>query len=184
VAFRLISTGLPGELKNYIIKSGGIEKAYAASTEAKSEFKIYKFELRDPFALGDALYLESALYFENAENLQFTLRCKGSGLREMGLDKPFARFYLKVYPDFSEIDPEYIILRFNALESHPKGRYEYLALSFDGVKIDYAKTKVEMYLLGDGAFEEFNENETLARFTLFDVNMTKKKMAAKKFKLG
>lgn len=201
IIFRLISTGTPSELKNYIIKSDGIEKAYKASG---NDFTIYKIDVRSPFTFGDAIYAESVLYLENAENMQFIIRCKNEAVNKL-LDYydnsdsklPF-KFYLKVSDTSTGTDAEsendgdsdwdYIILEPQGLVTFGKdtGRYKYFMTSFDGVKIDYANTKVELYMLMNSVRGEiiFSEEEAFARFTIFDINMPKSKVAAKKFKLS
>ena len=204
VAARLIATSTPGELKNYIISSNKIERAYNISVDAKDEFKIYQIKLRSPFGLGDNLFINNVYYLENAENLQLTLRCKNS--RFENLSGSFFKVYLKVTDTSGvfEIDVETGELN-EAPENASKAwhsviletvnqdifgknsnRYMYFVYSFDDVKINYADTKVELYVFDNssGDITEFDEDKALARFTLFDVNMPKLKINAKKFKLG
>ena len=201
VAYRLIDTGMPNDLKNYIIKSDKIEKAYA---NLKADFKIYKIDVRNSFSMGDALFVDNVYYLESVENFQLTLRCKNSKLEQMFEDNPAYpfRYYLKVSSvnnDLvsdsidSTVDEEtdyildYVILQPMAENTFGKeGRYRYFVLSFDDVQIAYAKTKVELYVTRnktDGNYE-FDEDDYVGRFTLFDINMPKSKIQAKKFWSG
>lgn len=144
------------------------------------------------------MFAENVYYLENAENLQLTLRYKNnalqglleaSGINDYDSAAPF-KFFLKVSDTGTAEEAsgwDYMIFEPVNGSSFGKDteRYSYLTVSFDGVKIDYANTKAELYLLLNGGGGEviFDENETVARFTLFDINMPKTKMAAKKFKL-
>lgn len=204
VIFRMVSTGEPGELKNYIIKSDKIEKAYK---ELKENFKMYQIKIRDTFAMGDALFVDNIYYLESAENMQLTLRFKNSRLEEMFGYSPdgdnaissrpsFFRYYLKVSsvnPNAGDIESSNYILDYVILETVNENsfgkdtdRYSYYVLSFDDVKIEYATTKVELYVVKNNIVGEtvFDEDDYSARFTLFDVNMPKTKVQAKKFDLG
>lgn len=208
--FRLISTADPKELKNYIIESEKIEKAY---TDLKEDFKIYRIDIRDSFSMGDALFVNNLYYLESVENLQITLRCKNSRFQDLlgSFNKansihPF-KTYLKVSADIAdiadgndkndetkestesedEISQDYIILEpvNESAFSKDTDRYRYFVYSFDSVQINYAKTKVELYVFENSpdSVALFDEEEYLARFTLFDVNMPKTRIQAKKFKL-
>ena len=204
VIYRLISTQLPEELKNYIIKSEKIEKAYA---DLKEDFRIYKISIRNKYARGDAFSANNVYYLESAENLQLTLSCKNSELYEMA-DKykadessPF-KFYLKIYeitktagtdeitePETTEYEPrDYIITEPSDIVLFGKStdRYKYFVLSFDGVEIDYTKTKVELYIAIDSPLEKtsFADGYYIARFTVYDVMTSKTKVNLKKFDLG
>jgi len=200
-AYRLISTGMPKELKNYIIKTEKIEQAYS---NLKDDFKIYKIKIRDTFSMGDALFADNIYYFENAESLQVTVRLKNSRLRELFEDygednsTAFFVFYLKVSyvnPDInstSELEETPYILDFDILDvtnqsvlGEPDDKYQYITMNFDDVKINYANTKVELYVFENSALDEivFDEDEYDARFTLFDINMPKTKLNVKKFDL-
>ena len=207
--FRIITTGTPAELKNYIVKNASVEKAYS---EFKNDLAIYEIDIRIPFAIGDALFVDNIYYIEKAENLQLTLRFKTNRtdnivhLHPEFLDSseyPF-KFCLKVSDtstttseaadDDSEVDLtgadwNYVILE--TVDEHTVGKvtdkYRYFVVSFDDVKINYANTKVELYMFAnspnrDGEFD-FTEDEkkVLARFTVFDVNTPKSKVQAKKF---
>ena len=94
-------------------------------------------------------------------------------------------YYLKVSLD---VDSDYIMLEPVNVSAFGKdtGRYRYFTASFEDVKIDYAKTKVELFVLKNRS--DFNglalDDDHIARFTVFDVNMPKTKIPAKKFKLG
>jgi len=209
VIYRFISTATPSELKNYIIKSDTIEKAYSESVSAKEEFKIYRLEMRNPFSLGDALFVLNPYYLENAENLQLTLRCKNSEVQNLiGSynydDDNTSKFYyylkitdttpinetktesetseteVKAIPNYRFIEPVN-----SSSFGEAADRYKYFTVSFDGVKIDYANTKVEFYVFvsrydGNTVYDEANY---LARFTIFDINMPKTKLNAKNFKI-
>ena len=181
----MVSTGLPKELKNYIIKSDKIEKAYK---NLKDDFKMYKIDIRGAFSMGDALFVDNVYYLESVENLQLTMRCKNSRIANINSDLnsliPLFRYYLKVSLD---VDTDYIMLEPVNQSAFGKetDRYRYFVLSFDDVKIEYAKTKVELYVFMNDSDDEaaFDEDDYKARFTLFDVNMPKTKLQAKKFKL-
>ena len=202
VIYRLIDTGMPKDLKNYLVKSDKIEIAY---NNLKDDFKIYKIDVRNAFSLGDALFVDNIYYLESVENFQLTLRCKNSKLELMFEDNPNYpfRYYLKVslvnndaqHPEnIQNIENEnteednyildYVILEPVGENTFGKeGRYRYFILSFDDVKIAYAKTKVELYVARnkpDGN-PEFDEDDYVGRFTLFDINMPKNKIQAKKF---
>ena len=215
VAYRLISTGTPKELKNYIAKSPEITEKYKS---LKDDFKIYKIDVRTPFALGDALYIVSAYYLESSENLQVILRCKNEKFAQLILsslgvagnidenhDNPTAPFktWLKVSANVNinsdenetkeenkEPAPDYVIIEPLKLKENTFGktgeRYKYFIYSFGGVQIDYANSKVELYVFYDNHNQSeviFDENEALTRFTVFDVNMPKTRIPAKDFKL-
>jgi len=198
VVFRLISTGDPKELKNYIAKNEKIERAYA---NLKDDFVMYRIDIRNAFALGDALFADKIYYLESAENLQLTVRCKNNRMADINSDLnsliPFFKYYLKVSVVDNDIaadeideygaNSDYVFLEADQTAfGKDTDRYRYFVLSFDDVKIDYAKTKVELYMCGNGAdFDaQILEDEYIARFTLFDINMPKTKMQVKKFKLN
>ena len=185
-AYRLISTATPGDLKNYIIKSQYIEQKH---DELKKDFVIYSFKPSNAFMLVDAMFVEKAYYLESAENFQVTIRCKNKVVRELlefytiTMDSPF-KYYLNVYPDFAEDTENYIVLKPVSQETFgkDKDRYKYFVVSFDGVEIDYKKTKIELCMyLNDGNEEE----EYVESITLFNIGsnpgMTQKKIQAGKF---
>ena len=194
VIYRVISTGTPNELKNYIIKTKRIDTAYSS---LKEDFKIYKIDIRDAFSMGDALFAENIYYLENAESFQVTVRLKNSRLKELfkdyGDDK--FMFYLKVSTvnpdiDVSELQDGYILdyVFLNAANESIFGsvddKYKYITLVFEDVKINYANTKVELYVFESNKVGEIDEKQHDVRFTLFDINMPKTKADAKKFGLG
>ena len=207
VVYRLISTGTPKELDHYIIRSPKIEDAYK---NLKNDFKIYEIEVRSAFAMGDAMFIEKVYYLESAENLQITVRCKNLKLAQLILSElgtvgdqtrsnnPTSplKMHLKhsVTADVGETDEteetleddtvqDYVILEtVNAMTfGKSEDRYKYFVLSFDGVKIDYVKSTVRLYIfLADE--ENFPDEEAaIARFTIFDINTPKTKVQAKKF---
>ena len=184
--YRCASTGMPAELKNYIAGNQKIEQAYA---ELKDDFVMYSLDIRNPFALGDAFFAENVYYLESAGNLQLTLRCKTSRLpylfrssEQAVLARPFDA-YLQISQTSESEDPGCFV--FEPASEIKFGKnddsYVYFVYSFDDVAIDYNKSKLEFYVFDSisGAF--FDEDAYLARFTLFDVNMPKKKMQLKKF---
>ena len=173
VVYRSVSMGTPGELKNYIVKTGPVASAHAKYGD---DLIIYRINIRNAFGLRDVLFLDDVYYLESAETLQLTLRVKNSGL---ALVYPF-EFRLKV----SGAAPEdYIVLNPLAYSSFgvDTDRYSYFLASFDGVEIDYANSTVELYIFPRG--EEYfpDEEYAIARFTIFDINMPKEKIPAKKF---
>ena len=191
VIFRLITTGEPKELKNYIIKSGSVQRAYA---EHKDALLIYSISVRNPFAVGDTFFLDNVYYIENAGNFQLTLRSKNS--RTEKTERENFGYWLKVSKintentenpeneyDISDIsEPVYA----GYFEKNT-ARYNYLVMSFDNVEIDYANTKIELYIIGrtrDVYTEEDAIEDAIARFTIFDVNTPKSKVQAKIFDLG
>ena len=219
VIYRFMSTATPSQLKNYIIQSDTIKNVYSDSISAKKDFLMYKFDQRDPFSLGDALFVENVYYLETAENLQLTMRSKNADVQgvfgsydiasyDYNIPNPF-KFYLKVTDTIpiNETESEtsntsntsstssadinsslnYVIIE--PVNSSSFGetadRYKYFTVSFDGVKIDYANTKVELYVFINKTEGEtvFDENNTLARFTIFDINMPKTKLNAENFKI-
>jgi len=193
--YRFVSTGLPKELKNYIIKNPEIEETY---NKLKDKFKIYKMDIRNPFGWGDALFIENVYYLENAENLQFTMRCKtnrfeyfsdsinsASSIRAFGA-------YLKVseitgVDETSDAAQNYIVIEHNHSQQFGEftDRYIYFVFNFDGVKIDFENSRVELYIFTNSFSDvaPFDEDKALARFTIFDVTMSMTKMQAKKFNL-
>jgi len=198
IAYRLVSTSTPDNLKNYIVKNERIETAY---TELKDDFLIYKLNIRSPFALGDTMFIDNVYYLESVGNLQFTVRCKNDVMEEliskynMQVLSPF-KYYLKVSTvkvndetaETTETE-EVEILDFVLLEDFTvnvfgenKDRYKYYTLSFDGVEIDYIKTKVEIYMFLNTETEpvEYDETKADARVTLFDINMPKDKIKPEK----
>jgi len=209
VLYRVISTATPDDLKDYIIKNEKISRAYK---NLQDDFKMYKIDIENTnrsFALGDSLYVHNLYYLESAENLQMTIRGKNNRIEQMVeyysslSDAPF-KFYIKVTTDTGSGDDEtgetteengentdnsgqdYIILETVDEKTSGKDtdRYRYFVLSFDGVKINYAKTKVELYLFMNNTSREeaaFSEDNYIARFTLFDINTPKTKVQAKKF---
>lgn len=58
--------------------------------------------------------------------------------------------------------------------------YEYIRLSFDGVKINYAKSKVELYVWPEYT-TEYNDGEFIARIIIFDIITPKEKVKIKNF---
>ena len=199
--FRFISTGTPGELKNYIIKSDSIQKTH---NRLKDDFIIYKINIRDGFAVGDSFFVDNVYYLESAENFQLTLRGKTTKINQIlelipeipDSAYPFT-FYLKVsatdtgsdlsdLSDINETGWEYVVLETAGEKAFGEDtdRYKYFVVSFDHVKIDYANTKVELYMFakdsGPAGEFMFVEENALARFTIFDINMRKSQVKAKK----
>ena len=191
IIYRIISTATPDELKNYIIKSDKIEKSYQ---DLKDNFKIYDINIREPFAIDDAMFADNVYYLESVGNMQLTLRCKNSSFEDLEDLSGAFKVYLKIYeidvdstvPIEEYVPPEdYILLETTDEKTFGKNtdRYTYFVYSFDGLKIDYAKTKVELYIFKNspGKIAEYKEKDSIARITLFDVNMPKKRVPAKKF---
>jgi hypothetical protein len=214
VIYRVISTGTPGELRNFIIQNQSVQRAY---TEFKDDLVIYNISVRQPFAIGDNLFADNVYYIENAENLQIMLRCKNERYRD--LPGSIFRVLLKVtdttaagldifdmydmydtrdtHESESGADPEETeqrketeeindgVILLESVTEHAHGRetdrYRYFVYSFDGVKIDYANTRIELYVfLSDE--ENFPEIDySIARFTVFDRNMQKRRAEAKNF---
>ena len=177
--FRQASTATPGELKNHIIKSASVQRAHI---ETGGDLAIYQINVRNAFAIGDALYIDSVYYIEDAENLHITLRCKNNRI-----DRSTLGYWLKVsYIDENENEDEDLSNEVYAdiAGYFPKDtkRYNYLVMSFDDVKIDYRNSKVELFVFRntDGVL---TEEDAIARFTIFDINMPKSKIQAKKFDL-
>jgi hypothetical protein len=181
--YRCATIGMPSELKNYIIGSQKIEQAYA---ELKDDFAMYDVEMRNPFGAGDALFVGNVHYLESTETMQLTLRCKTSRFPQLlGSDEsapaPFGA-YLKISSTSEGEDADYVILD-SAREAgfgKNKDNYVYFMHSFDDVAIDYANSKIELYVF-KAASAAFDEDEALARITLFDVNMKKTKVQLKDF---
>ena len=191
-AYRCASIGMPAEIKNYIIKSRPIERA---CDELGDDFAMYALEIRSAFGRGDALFADNVYYLESAENLQFTLRCKTNrfpevfGGSEEGLTRPF-KTYLKISKTSGEEaagegeEGDYIVLEAEDEAGFGKNKdsYVYFVYSFGGVSIDYEKSKLELYVFDNTSGSAgFDEDDYMARFTLFDVNMPKKKVPIKQF---
>jgi len=183
VIYRCASIGMPSELKNYILGSPEIEGARAELGEG---FVMYGLDIRNAFGMGDAFYAANIYYLESAENLQLTLRCKTSRFRglfdspgEPG--RPFAA-YLKI--SGGEEGGE-IVLQSAGEAKFGKNSdsYVYFVYSFDGVAIDYAKSRLDLYIFDNepGAVAPYDEDAYMTRFTLFDVNMPKTKLQLKNF---
>jgi len=208
--YRLISTAAPKELKNYIIKNEKIERIYTDLKEDFRIYKIdarTPFALGDAMFLDNIYYLESAenlqmtLRCKNSRIEQINSDSPGVVGRYNSEETPLI-YYLKVsgaendadIADIDEIDdtgeyektagPDYILLKPASQKTVGKNtdRYRYFVLSFDGVKIDYANTKVELYILRNGGDGEnmFDGDDYFARFTVFDVITPKSKIQAKK----
>jgi len=176
--FRLISTKTPGELKNYIIKTESVNAAYA---KQKNELAIYKIDVRNSFALGDALYIESAYYIEDAENLQITLRFNNARLPQLSGDSPFLPL-LSV--GMAEDEPEQTEHKDIHTTGKTTDRYRYFVYSFEGVKIDYAKSIVELFIFLEGEENYPDADYAAAKFMIFNINMPKSKVKTKIFDLG
>ena len=190
VIYRSTSTNTPSELKNYLINSERIEKTY---TQLKDDFKIYKIEVRNAFSNGDAFFVDSAYYLESAETLQAMLRCKTGRLRDVfdAFSGNGSAAPLKVYLKLSEIGDDeagaaiYVQPANESAFGKNKDAYRYFVYSFEDIKIDDAKTKIEMYVFENiPEAAEFDEEAYIARFTLLDVNMPKTKMKMNKFKFS
>ena len=188
VIFRLITTGAPGELQNFIVKSESVQKAYS---EFKDDLKIFKIDIRVPFAVGDSLFVNNVYYIEKAENLQLTLRLKNSRFQDLTGDAPF-KAILTVFTAEEE-DEDGVIYGTTTVIMEPSGsqsfgkiadNYRYFVYSFDEVKIDYANTRIDMYIFYADDENFPNEDSALTRYTVFDSMTPKSKMQAKKFKLG
>ena len=186
--YRCSSTAMPADLKNYIIGSPKIEQAYNV-LEKKDDFVIYTLDIRNAFARGDAFFADNVRYLESAETLQLTLRCKTSRFPDLfgaaentNLAKLF-KVYLKISETSESPDADYEIMESagEARSGKSSDSYVYFLYSFDEVKIDYAKSKIELYVFYNDPETSFDEDECLARFTLFDVNMPKTKEKMKKF---
>jgi len=176
--FRLITTKTPGELKNYLIKTESVNSAYA---KQKNELTIYKIDVRSAFALGDALYIESVYYIEAAENLQITLRLNNARLPELSGGTPF-RPLLSVGE--AEDEPEKTEHKDVYSIGKTADRYRYFVYSFEGVKIDYAKSIVELYIFFESE-ENYPDTEyAAAKFMIFNINMPKSKVKTKIFDFG
>ena len=192
IIMRLISINDPKDSK-LILTDSGIESDIESLGD---NYTAYKIDIRDSFDLDDAFFVNNVVYLESSQNLQLTLRCKKNRfsdiLSALNEDKQVKRNYaalLKVYlkvmtkasdggDDTADIKEVYQNYNFDT------ANYEYLRLSFSGVKIDYVKSKLQLYLFAtdaDGA-AEFSEDDYIAQFTLFDINMPKAKVNIKNFK--
>jgi len=207
VIYRLISTATPKELKNYLINSPKIEETYK---NLKDDFMIYQIDVRIPFALGDALFIEKVYYLESAENFQIMMRCKNEKLARLKLssldesfkvwlklstrkDTPETETSAEIFTETTENTTESgdwitdCVIEPTTIKTFGKSsdRYKYYVYSFDGVKIDNVKSKVEFYIFDDDNSGEiiYDEENALVRFTMFDINMSKKKVQMKKFTL-
>ena len=178
VIFRLITTKTPGELKNYIIKTESVNAAYA---KQKNELTIYKIDVRSAFALGDALYIENVYYIEAAENLQITLRLNNTRLPELRGGAPFLPL-LSVGE--AENEPEKTEPKDSRSVGKTTDRYRYFVYCFEDVKIDYAKSIVELFIFF-GDEENYPDIEyAAAKFMIFNINMPKSKVKTKIFDFG
>lgn len=62
-------------------------------------------------------------------------------------------------------------------------RYEYIRISFDGVKIDYTNSKVELFILPEYMTVDYDPEKFLVRFIVFDLLTPKSKEKIKNFDL-
>ena len=192
-AYRCVSIAMPAELKNYIIESQEIERA---RDELGDGFVMYTLEIRSPFGRGDAFFADNVYYLESAGTLQCTLRCKTNRFpdvfgdpKETALARPF-KTYLKISEAPGEENQAAEEGQYELLEAEDEAgfgkngdSYVYFVYSFRGVKIDYEKSKLELYVFDDTSGTAFfDEDGCMARFTLFDVNMEKKKIQLKQFR--
>jgi len=171
-----------------MIKTESAEKTYAA---LKEDFIIYKIKVRDFFAVGDAVFISDVYYLESAKSLQLTVRIKNNDIKQIlgeSVQKTPFKLFLSVFTkegqdekgavcgNSARIDPS----DKNAF-GNDESRYRYFVYSFENVEIDYANSTVELYIF-PGDEENFpNEEYAMARFTIFDINMPKEKLPAKKF---
>jgi len=177
VIFRLITTGPPGELKNYIIKSESVAGAYAKSG---NDLIIYKIDVRSSFALGDALFIDNVYYIEAAENLQLTLRLKTSRFPDLKGETPFRPLLTLGLDDEREVIRPSVCYP----TGKPENKYRYFSYSFDGVKINYAKSILELFIFLENEENFPDEEYAAAKFMIFNINMPKSKVPAKNFDLG
>lgn len=186
--YRVVSIGMPSELKNYLVGSQRIEQAHASQND---DFVMYSLGIRNAFGRGDAFFVDNVYYLESAETLQLTLRCKTSRFPvlfgssgEPVLAQPFEA-YLKISETSGGDELDYIVLETSDEVKFGKNndRYVYFVYSFEDVAIDYANSKLELYVFDNAsaAAAPFDEDRCLARFTLFDINMPKTKVQLKKF---
>jgi len=191
--YRCATIGTPAALKNYIMQNEQIDAAYK---ELKENFVMYKLETRNPFSMGDAFFIDSAYYLESAKNLQLVIRCKtsrfGDFLELFSGDSSLSPFvvYLKISEtsdDVGDTAKEETVVIEEAAKEESYGSYKdsymYYIYSFDGVEMDYAKTRLELFVFDNSldAKAPFDEEGYIARFTLFDVNTPKTKLQAAKF---
>ncbi|MCL2095875.1 MAG: hypothetical protein FWH10_03110 [Oscillospiraceae bacterium] len=183
VIFRTVSMRAPGELKNYIIGSESVANAYI---ELGESLGVYKISVRNPFSGGDALFADNIYYIERAENLQLTLRFKTSRLDggNLNVSTPF-RAVLKVSGDDSDSEDLFGAVDIKSF-GRETARYRYFVYAFDNIKIDYANTKIELYIYLESDIdtdrnpdEIYGEISPVGRFTLFDVNMPKSEVRVK-----
>ena len=201
VIVRLCASGDPKEYSPLLIS----EKTGTDIENLGDSYIIYNIDLRSPFAIGDALFVRDVVYLESSENFQLTLRCKKNRfdpilenleLTEYNDCNGLLKLYLKITTrqeptgdtgtaETTEDGTETIIVESNknlhgVIKSN--SNYEYIRTDFDGVKIDYNKSKVQLYVFP--ANIEYNEDEYLVKITLFDVNMSKSKTKIKNFILS
>lgn len=196
IIMRLISINDPKDSKLILAD----DKIESDIKNLGSDFTMYTIDIRDSFDLEDAFFVNNVVYLESSQNLQLTLRCKKNrfadiltGLKSMHnvqYDKPdyaaLLKLYLKVTTKSADGGDDAVDIK-EVYQDHnfETDKYEYIRLSFSGVKIDYVKTKLQLYLFATDAngSAEFSEDDAIAQFTLFDINMPKAKANIKNFKL-
>ena len=190
---RLVSLNDPEEIKAILTD----EKIESDIEKLGGDFLIYKITLRNAFSVQDAFFVNNVVYLESSRSLQMTLRCKKNRFADInevlkaGKEDydSLLNLYLRVtqksenggddITEIKEADKKY---RFE------NKNYEYIRVSFSGVNIDYVNSKAELFLYpksADGAavFESYNEEDIIAQFNIFDINMPKSKVNIKDFQL-
>ena len=218
-----ISCENPSESKILLFDDNSISAYYAVGED---DFVLYNIKIRDNFGDGDAFFVSNIIYLESSEQLQFTMRYKKNRLDsynsvyEMQDYKQFTgNFMSKGYllaifdftlqisavgPDLSDSDAGVFIINQDYYTyQFETNNYYYHRVNFNNIKIDYKKTKLELFVTlggGDadvqklilaGAFVTSGVNKTniakiaegdyFTRFTLFDVNTPKEKVKLNKF---
>lgn len=198
VAIRLVSSGDPQESGN-ILNTYAFESAYQ---NLGGDFLMYKIRVKDNFEIGDALCVLDVLYLESSHDLQLTLRGKKNRFEEIcsvldltsvnyaDLLKLYLRVTTKIPADNSDEIPQetFVADIFEISESYlfENERYEYIRVNFSDIYVDYAKTKLELFIfdkLREFSPEDLDNSHYIARFTLFDINMPKEKVKADKFEV-
>jgi hypothetical protein len=186
-----------------IINTHTFESAYR---NLGGDFALYRIRVRNPFALGDTFCVLDTYYLESSRDLQLTFRSKKNRFEELstllktkastgnGNYADLLNLYLRVTTrefvyhsnDVREEIQSFDVFEASAPYRFENERYEYMRVNFSGIDVDYRNTKLELFVFSNSSEYNLNdiENEDyIARVTLFDINMPKESVKVDKFEI-
>ena len=202
IIVRVLTSGDPPESR-VILNTPAFEAAHRLLGD---DFEMHRFNLRNPFTPlgGDIFHVGYVFYLASSNDLQLSLRGKADRFEELlaflnahgdnfyDLVNLYLRVTTRMLVDVpGEVREETLVSEiFEATTRFffETDRYKYVRVNFHGVEVDFARTRVELFIFD--RLRDYNIElnldmaaEYLTRITLFDIHMPRQRARVARFEI-